>query len=840
MKLIYSRFRASWPSSSVSAIFGGVAALVLIFCGAVGGRNADWFHRRSSSGVWSKPASWGGKVNGPDVTIPAGTTVTLDESPPPMRSLTIDGTLAFADKDIRLAAGEITVHGAMRVGTERRPFQHRAEIVLGSTDASGKADTNSSWAIDVMGGVLDLHGRHHAVNWTHLASTADTGSTTLHLADAVDWRPGDEIVVASTDYDASDCETFTVKAVSDKDVTVDHPLVHEHNGEVEDGVDERAEVGLLTRNVVVHGIDAGAGEYYGGQIMMMHGGMARIADTECYHMGQRGRLGCYPIHFHRLGASPSSYVQYSSVHHCYNRCITIHGTNGVHLTSNVCFDTIGHCYFFEDGVETNNVLRGNLGLMTRRAEKGHEVLASDLKPATFWITNPDNIIEDNCAAGSEEFGFWYALPKHPTGASRTASTDRSIWPRRTALGIFRGNVAHSNGGDGLNVDNAPNPPGVSEAPTYTPPSTANFCDFTAYKNRKHGAWIRGVHTNLVRCRLADNPIGVTLAASESEVSDGLIVGATSNQPDSIAKPDQPDFPIRGFEFYDGIVGVKDTEFENFEPNARRGAGALSYLRYSPFFVDPRNWAQGCRFDDCNRVYFDTMRRSSRENAGDGYRSAVFVDRDGSVTGHAGMSVAVGNPVVVGAGAEYRKDWNAYVQSANYARLFIDDRSTSGPYLGPVSIRTAADRSARKLWGVPDATPRSFQSVVMTDCAYAADLTGRPHDLRITLRSYKIGDWVDLSIPLHGQRVDVYEGEGTKIPLLPAPSPVKGGGAQSLMRSTCSFRKGLCVLRLVVPNRGNSAVAHVVFSNPSTEAMPSISRGPSCCTTSTSCGRPGRR
>jgi hypothetical protein len=38
-----------------------------------------------------------------------------------------------------------------------------------------------------------------------------------------------------------------------------------------------------------------------------------------------------------------------SIHHSFQRAVTIHGTHRVNLTRNVAFDILGHTYFFEDG-----------------------------------------------------------------------------------------------------------------------------------------------------------------------------------------------------------------------------------------------------------------------------------------------------------------------------------------------------------------------------------------------------------------------------------------------------------------------------------------------------------
>ena len=72
------------------------------------------------------------------------------------------------------------------------------------------------------------------------------------------------------------------------------------------------------------------------------------------------------------------------------------------------------------------------------------LLESDQTPSTYWITNPDNIFEDNVAAGGDGFGFWMNLPRHPGGfLSFTGATfSDDIFPRHTPLGSFKRNTAH--------------------------------------------------------------------------------------------------------------------------------------------------------------------------------------------------------------------------------------------------------------------------------------------------------------------------------------------------------------------------------------------------------------
>ena len=65
------------------------------------------------------------------------------------------------------------------------------------------------------------------------------------------WQAGDEIVLASTDYDPRQAERRTIAAISGNTITLDEPLEYMHFGKITFEVDERGEVGLLTRNIKV-------------------------------------------------------------------------------------------------------------------------------------------------------------------------------------------------------------------------------------------------------------------------------------------------------------------------------------------------------------------------------------------------------------------------------------------------------------------------------------------------------------------------------------------------------------------------------------------------------------
>jgi cell migration-inducing and hyaluronan-binding protein len=688
---------------------------------------------------WSDARTWGGHMPqaGAVVRVPAGRHIVLDIDPPRLAALIVDGTLTFADRDVRLEAASIVVHGTVRLGSRYHAFVRHADIVLDG-DASG-----AGVFVVADGGRLEIDGPPR-LSWTRLVQTAAVGASDVVLADAPDWHAGDRVAIAPSGFDVRETEERVVAAVDGVHVRFTEPLRFRHWGAVTDGVDERAEIGLLSHGITVASEPTQAARGFGGQVMVMRGGSLRVRGAAFDALGQTGQLGRYPIHFHLSGDEHGSFVEASSVVHSLNRCIAIHGTSGVVVRDNVAFDTFGHCYFLEDGIETDNTLEHNLGMLTRVPPAGKAILESDALPATFWVTNPQNTVRSNVAAGSEGNGFWYSLSPHPTGPSTTSA----IWPRRAPLGAFAGNVAHSDEMNGLFVDILKNPPGITEAPNYSPTQTADFQKFTSYKNRRRGVWLRGTNLRLSDARIADNSIGVTFAGADAIMRDGVVVGVSENATGA-PKPFDAGFPIRGFEFYDGQVGVTQTSFANFVPDAQREASALSALEFSPFFTDPTNYADGLTFRNATPVYLRPRTAHGRAAGADGYRANVFRDLDGSVTGTAGASVVLDTPLLAGSGCTERKEWNAAICTAAYGSLFVVDVGGGSAYAGPVRVALDGDpRSAIVLMGNPvEGRDAIFQTNLRAGRQYSVRFAGAfPKHVRIGLHHLPAESGVALVFP----------------------------------------------------------------------------------------------
>ncbi|KAK1798023.1 hypothetical protein P4O66_000525 [Electrophorus voltai] len=373
----------------------------------------------------------------------------------------------------------------------------------------------------------------------------------LELADEPQgWRPGHQLVVASTDYSMHQAEEFSVlpcPTCSTNQVKVEGKPAFQHMGEMVDGVDMRAEVALLNRNILIQGEVEPACygsesckfftfDTFGGHLKVEHGFKAvHIQGVEFVHMGQQS-MGHYPVHFHmngnvdqRGGYDPPTYVKDLSIHHTFSRCVTIHGSSGLLVKDVVGYDALGHCFFTEDGPEERNTFDHCLGLLIKagtllpsdRDSKMCRGITDGAYPgyvarprqdcsatSTFWIANPNNNLVDCAAAGSEETGFWFIFHHVPTGPSEGMYSPGTT--EHTPMGRFINNRAHSNYRAGMILDNGVKTteanakdkrPFLSlvgarygphqDADPLKPRVPALIHHFVAYKNQDHGAWLRG-------------------------------------------------------------------------------------------------------------------------------------------------------------------------------------------------------------------------------------------------------------------------------------------------------------------------------------------------------------
>jgi len=714
------------------------AFLIVSVSAVVQAQNAE----SPAASRWSDPTTWPNHkvpVAGDRVTIGRDKQVILDVSPPALGGLSIDGKLSFSnDADLELTTEWIMLHGELAIGSEAVPHTSKATITLtdkvkGEDVMAGMGDRG----IMISGGTLNLHG-DRTNSWSKLSSTAKAGSTSIQVLDAAGWRVGDEIVLASTDYDPRQAERRSITAISGNKITLDKKLDYMHFGKITFDVDERGEVGLLTRNIKIQASADAEQSFLGGHIMAMPSSKMYVEGVELTRMGQNLTLARYPIHWHLVGEGKGQYIRNAAIHDTYNRCVTVHGTNNLQVENNVTYNTVGHCFFMEDGIEHGNQFVHNLGIQTKchtskpcdptnlapfgteadgknfklagQDSKKDVLIPSDNTVSTFWITNPDNTYRDNVAAGSDSTGYWLAFPQHPTGQFEGTEVSKGTWPRGLQVREFRGNTAHSNF-DGFMMDRGPQSDGhfrtgghlssSNPADPNSPQVESDFENFTAYKNRNGGMWSRGemhVYKNL---KLADNAIGYTHASGNnnrsaftSKVLDSLFVGETENigNPStpaekaygrSLPEPLLPDFPIRGYEFYDARHELDNVTFVNFKDNATRKTGAISYLLYTSFGMSSNNSVEGAKFINAKPVYFPPMENKwSNDDYGNGsYKTAVFHDKDGTVSGVANSYILItdaADGVAIDKACQIKPTWNAAVCKGDYGRMsFAAPRPAAG-------------------------------------------------------------------------------------------------------------------------------------------------------------------
>ena len=540
--------------------------------GAAVQQNADFYY----VDMWSSKYSWGGRDppgEGSFVVIEKGQTMVLDMDTPVLAFLLIKGgTFMFDDeKDIHLQSKFvlITHGGSFMVGTEEKPFEHKATVTIHGHVRSKEIPVYGAKSIALREGYLGLHGKHVLHTWTVITETVNPGDAILKLKDAVTWQPGDKIVIAPTGKNIREHEELKIVGVQQggKLIQVNPPLKYKHISLVQTiagrTIETRAEVGLLTRNVVVQGsqhdqwkgvikacpenFEPGqfqtqtcflgkfgqepASDEFGVQIMIhapkKSSSMvkAQFNHVEIRHAGQAFRIGRYPIHFHVSGDVDGSYVKGCSIHHSFNRAVTMHGINNLVVERNVFYHARGNAFFMEDGIETGNTIQYNLGIFVISSTS---TLNVDVTPASYWVTNANNTVRHNVAAGGSHFGFWYQMFEHPDGPSFTPD----VCPRNVFMHEFSNNTAHSFGRYGLWVFPIyhPKTEGTCRSILAQP---AEFHSLLAYNNMRGAEGVQMGAVRFVDFIMMDNDLaGIEYIDASSDdapwggpmIKDSLIVG----------------------------------------------------------------------------------------------------------------------------------------------------------------------------------------------------------------------------------------------------------------------------------------------------------------------------
>jgi hypothetical protein len=565
--------------------------------------------------------------NRDDIVVPINIELLFDgDSNDQIGKLTIHGGFLCAPGGRTLNVEGILVHGAsayFRCGSDESLRKDKFEILFsgskefGHSDVMCPEDANHTGVhtsgfqsfIITCGASLLLKGTTPNTPWTRLSATARPGDSKIKLSNTIRWPIDSEIVIASSSFDYSESETFKIMGYDSEDkLILDRPLKYRHWGEPSKmygphklPLINQAEVAMLNRNIIIRGTeDKSAIAVRDGQdkkaahlMFMSAPGLVQILGVEFNTVGRMGELGKYPIHWHRIRNTVNHYLRRSVIQNSFNRCVTIHETNNVWIRNNICFNHYGHGYFLEEGNEQFNRIERNLGLLSKPVPSGREILITDRttdnpsrydSPATFWISNPNNIVTNNVAAGSRGTGFWLAFKddKHiPDGIS--------VAPNMTPLLKFENNTAHSSH-HGISVDGGPNGSCLGNPrnncsdlekfdidtsdfntfqTNYAPPLPAVFRGITVYKNKEYGFWFRAMKNSSIENSIfADNPLGVGLVFDVA-LRNSVVLFKT-NQYDVQNELPKTVGALNAKRFgaslvYDGPSFLENVYFDNFMP-----------------------------------------------------------------------------------------------------------------------------------------------------------------------------------------------------------------------------------------------------------------------------------
>ena len=391
--------------------------------------------RSVKSGNWSDVKTW--KPSrlpraGERVLIGKGTHVVYDiENKTVLRLVQVTGHLEFSRKrNTELNTALLTVkndemclesgfacdfHGhheghthraILEVGTQNKPVPANVTTKIRLHYQEG-LDREEAPAVVCCGGRMELHGAPMNRTWVELGADLKPGDTTVTLAENVTgWRVGDEIIVtgAKKDYQGGhSTEERRISKIDGTTVTLDQPLKHEHfgNGQF------RSEIANLSRNVVIESADP---DGIRGHTLYHEGSAGGISYARFAHLGKKGVLGRYPIHYHLVGTSMrGSSVLGAAIVDSHNRWVTVHGTQFLLVRDCVGYQSAGHGFFLEDGTEVYNLLDRNLGVQANRAKRlPKQVLPFDPNDgAAFWWANGRNSLTRNVACENEEYGYRY-------------------------------------------------------------------------------------------------------------------------------------------------------------------------------------------------------------------------------------------------------------------------------------------------------------------------------------------------------------------------------------------------------------------------------------------------
>ena len=399
------------------------------------------------------------------------------------------------------------------------------------------------------------------------------------------WGEGSEILVTSHTTSSTDHQQVrTITGVNVLEDTVslalDSAILYPSTMRTDSAT--ASAVALLSRNIK---LDVDAVAFTDNDPAMPQGGsltvlatpniVQKIGGIEITRFGQVKKAYRHPIHFHMSGDVDGSIVANNVIREAFYKCIVVQGTNNLLIADNIAYDTMGHCYTLQDGSESGNVFRGNMGANTMPIAAHLRLNGeTDHDPATFLISNTLNSWEGNRAAGSVSHGFWFELRQFIRGLS----ADRLIalgQPnpngalQRQDLSLFKDNIAHSNGINGLKIRN------------YVPESEQMIENLSLFRNTIGTQFSDSRNVVVAGLYASDNSkCTVDMDYTDSvSISDATIIGLSDTYRSQIASQNLWKYCNQDPRFNPPTVGIQYDHFVSniafFEPGHKLNNIAFS-------------------------------------------------------------------------------------------------------------------------------------------------------------------------------------------------------------------------------------------------------------------------
>jgi len=277
-----------------------------------------------------------------------------------------------------------------------------------------------------LGGIggIEMHGCELANTWTTLTNTVRQGDSqiTVDTDVSAEWKVGDELAIATSDYEQRHTEYVSITAISGMEITLNTTLEWTHLGSADSTIEARgrtvsqaAEVALLTRNIVIDG-SGGAEGKMGGRILVTNymetngvhtyyrNGYGQFSFVEFKGMGQFGYSEYDDLRaailFYNVDGDgdadnglKNSYVKGCAFHAGFHSAIAVmFESDNIEVSNNVIFGTVDSAIITDsNGLTIDGNVIGNVF---------HPVLYQDYFETTVNANFPD----DKTPSGIETMG----------------------------------------------------------------------------------------------------------------------------------------------------------------------------------------------------------------------------------------------------------------------------------------------------------------------------------------------------------------------------------------------------------------------------------------------------